>query len=121
MTTQTLAITNLVDELGELEQQLSQIDHLIKRRDEVKKLLSESCEGNEETTLQSKKFSVVFSRPTTNRTIEREHFGDYLNAVGLEGFMDSVKVSTTTASKLLTKTDQERLFTVTQGSRSVVV
>lgn len=110
-------IMNLVDELGDLNARLAQFDELDKRRSELKKILAEHCDtlGDTEETLQGKRFSVVFSKPTTNRTIE--NIGGFLEAVGLADFLASVKVSTTSAAKLLSKTQAAELFVESRGSR----
>lgn len=110
-------IYSMVDDFAALDTELKSIDSKIKRHAELKKLLAEYCDskGDAEMTLSGKHFVVQFSKPVINKTVE--DLPDYLEAVGLEGFLKSVKVSTTAASKLLNKTEQERLFVKSRGSR----
>lgn len=110
-------IATLVDELGGLNAKLASFDEMAKRRDELKKLLSEYCDfiSNDETTLQGERFTVVFSKPTINRSIE--DVAGFLETVGIQSFLGAVKISTTVASKLLSKTDSARLFIESRGSR----
>lgn len=113
----TFEIANLVDELGSLSNQLKPYQALQDRHDALRKQLAEYCDAqsSDETTLTGNHFTAVFSKPTTNRTIE--DVAGFLSAVGVERFLTAVKVSTTIATKLLSKTDAAQLFVESKGSR----
>lgn len=117
MNMQSIEIKNLVDELGGLNAKLSSFDELAKRRDEIKKLLAEHCDllSSAEETLQGNAYTVVFGKPVINRSIE--DIAGFLETVGIQSFLGAVKISTTAASKLLSKTDAARLFVESRGSR----
>ena len=110
-------IAMLTDELGSLNAKLASFDELAKRRDEVRKLLCEHCDslGDTETTLHGSAYTAVFSKPVINRSIE--DVAGFMNAVGVESFLTAVKISTTAANRLLSKTDAARLFVESRGSR----
>ncbi|WP_150046574.1 hypothetical protein [Methylomonas rhizoryzae] len=112
-------VQSLTDELGELQAQLAAYDALTERRDTIRRALAEHCDalGDNETTLHGSHYTAVFSKPPLMREIKPEHLGEYLSVVGVDGLLKSCKVSTTSAAKLLSAIDQERLFTCAKGAR----
>lgn len=110
-------IKSMVDRLGDLDSQLKAVDSLLLERDALRKQLAEHADtlSDNEETLRGIHYSVVFSKPPINHSII--DVAGYLNAVGIEGFLGSVKVSVTTATKLLSKNQQADLFVKSKGAR----
>jgi len=113
----TLEIAKLVDALGDVNKTLTSYDNLVQRRDALRKTLAEYCDtlGPTDQTLTGERYSIAFSKPIVSRSID--DVAGYLEAVGLTNFLQSVKVSITSASKFLSKTDATRLFVESQGPR----
>jgi hypothetical protein len=117
MTTQ-IEIQTLTDELGRVESQLKGLDALITHREALRKQLSELADQSEgEVTFTGQAYMATFSKNPVNRELKPEQYGEFLQIVGVEGFLKSSKVSVTSASKLLSEVDQARLFTSSKGSR----
>lgn len=110
-------IIEMVDRLGDLDAQLKAVDGLLTERDALRRQLAEHADSlsDNEEILRGKRFSVIFAKPPTTRAIN--DVGAYLETVGVQGFIQSVKVSVSEATKLLSKAGQSRLFVEGRGSR----
>lgn len=115
----SVEIKNLVDELGLLNTKLTTFDELVSRRETIRKQLSEYADtfSDSEVNIQGSSFIATFSKAPVTRELKVEQYPAYLEAVGINGFLQSVKVSVTTATKLLGQADQERLFSTSKGAR----
>lgn len=111
-------IENLVDEFGALNSALKQYDHMAKRRDEIKKLLSEHCDTvstDSEVKLVGTTYFVSFTKPSITRTVKS--LPDLFNAMNTNDFFSCIKVSITKACKHLNKTQQAELLESSPGAR----
>lgn len=112
-------ISEMVDRFVDLTSQLSFVDSLVKERDSLRKMLAEHADtiGTGAVKLTGNNSYVSFTKPPLMRNIS--NVGGFLEAVGLDNFLTAVKISTTTADKLLNETQRTTLFDVTVGSRRV--
>lgn len=112
-------ISEMVDRFVDLTNQLSFVDSLIKERDSLRKMLAEHADtiGGGAVKIVGENSYVSFTKAPAMRNIS--NVGGFLKAVGLDSFLTAVKISTTTADKLLNETQKAGLFDVTTGSRRV--
>lgn len=113
------SIESMVDRFADLTQQLEFIEPLVKERDSLRKQLCEyaDTQGNTAIKLQGHSHYVSLTPAPLMRNVN--NIVGFLEAVGLDRFLTSIKISTTAADKLLTETQKAVLFDVTLGSRRI--
>ncbi len=114
-----VTITDKVDRFVDLTNQLAFVDSLVKERDSLRKQLAEYADtiGTGTVKLTGNNTYVSFTKAPLMRNIS--NVGAFLEVVGLDNFLTAVKISTTTADKLLNETQKTTLFDVNVGSRRV--
>ncbi len=110
-------ISKMVDRFGWLTAELKAVDDLLKERDTLRKQLADYADSisDGEVKLSGSRYYVSFSKAPLMRTIN--NIAGFLDAVGLEDFLMAVKVSTTTADKLLSEIQKAALYEVSPGVR----
>ena len=116
---QTQTIEDQIDRFVDLQNQLAFCDALLKERDSLRKQLAEWADSisPDAVKLTGNNSYVSFTKPPLMREIS--NIGGFLEAVGLEKFLTAVKISTTTADKLLNETQKTKLFETSLGARRV--
>jgi hypothetical protein len=117
--TSVMTLADKVDRFVDLTNQLAFVDSLVKERDSLRKQLAEQADtaGTGAVKLTGNNTYVSFTKAPLMRNIS--NVGAFLETVGLDSFLTAVKISTTTADKLLNETQKTSLFDVTVGSRRV--
>ena len=117
--TSVMTLADKVDRFVNLTSQLAEVEALVKERDSLRKQLAEHADtmGAGAVKLTGNNTYVSFTKAPLMRNVS--NVGLFLETVGLDKFLTAVKISTTTADKLLNETQKTTLFDVTVGSRRV--
>jgi hypothetical protein len=113
--TQTPSIESMIDRFCELQNQITDVEPLIKERDNLRKQLAEYCDtvSPDAVKLTGVNSYMSFTKPPVMREIK--DINGFFEAVGFEAFLASVKISTSAADKLLNETQKAKLFETSLG------